>query len=460
MKTLGITQSVCPTCRGVVPAKVMSIGDEVYFDKFCPEHGSSRSFVRSGVDDYLRSLRCVKPAWVPREFTGDSALPCPEGCGFCSRHEQHLCLPIVEVTTRCDLGCPICLVDAGWSWDMTREEFQRVLDGLVRAEKQVDVLNLSGGEPLLHPHLVAFLDEALSRPEIVRVSISTNGLSLLRNPSLLGELRDRNVVVSLQFDGFDDGVYQVLRGRPLVKEKLRVLDMLAEKDISTSLTVTAAAGLIEEQIPRLLDHFFSQPHVISMMLQPLAFTGRGAALTGQIRRLTLPGIIRLLGAAGDRRVVTSDFTPLPCSHPLCFALAYYLITDEGGTVSLNRLVDATTMLDLLANRTVFGLDEKEHETLKALVYELWSGPAATVPESDMVVGTLRNILRELSGSFFDPRQAFYIAERRIKSIFIHAFQDADTFDLARVRRCCNAYVQVDGTLVPVCVHNVLRRKGK
>ena len=51
-----------------------------------------------------------------------------------------------------------------------------------------------------------------------------------------------------------------------------------------------------------------------------------------------------------------------------------------------------------------------------------------------------------------------VAERRIKSIFIHAFQDVETFDLSRVRRCCQAYPQPDGRLIPICVHNVLRRK--
>jgi molybdenum cofactor biosynthesis enzyme MoaA len=76
----------------------------------------------------------------------------------------------------------VCLVDAGGEWDMTLAELRHLLDTLIRAERQVDVLNLSGGEPLLHPQLLAVVDEALSRPEIVRVSISTNGLALLRRP--------------------------------------------------------------------------------------------------------------------------------------------------------------------------------------------------------------------------------------------------------------------------------------
>jgi uncharacterized radical SAM superfamily Fe-S cluster-containing enzyme len=136
------------------------------------------------------------------------------------------------------------------------------------------------------------------------------------------------------------------------------------------------------------------------------------------------------------------------------------VLDGGGTVSLNRLVDASRMMDSLANRTIFGLDSEEHDNLKDMIYEMWSGPAGSVPDSEKVMKTLRAILDEISGSSFEPRKAFTVAERHIKSIFIHAFQDVETFDLSRVRRCCQAYPQPDGKLIPVCVRNVLGRKTR
>ena len=457
MKTFGITQSVCGTCRRLVPAKIVSDGTDVYFQKFCPEHGQQRHRVRSNPDDYLNAQRHVKPAWMPREHAGRTDVACPSGCGFCQRHEQHLCMPIVEITSRCDLRCPVCLVDAGAPRDMTPEKFRRLLDALVRAEGQVDVLNLSGGEPLLHPELLPLVDEALARSEIVRVSISTNGLALLEQPELLGRLRQRNVVVSLQFDGFDDRAYQVLRGRRLLQQKLRILELLADSGISTSLTVTAAGGVNDDQFPRLLEYFFAQPHVVSMMIQPVAFAGRAEGLSLPAGRLTIPDVVELLGGAGVPPVRAEDFQALPCSHPLCFSLAFYIILDGGGAVSLAKLVDAPRWLDMLANRTIFGLDESEHQRIKDMIYELWSGPAGVAPDSEAVIRTLRGVLKEMAARQFDPRQAFAISERRVKSIFIHAFQDAETFDLARVRRCCNAYPQPDGTLVPACVQNVLRR---
>ncbi|MHC4914658.1 MAG: hypothetical protein ACYTGB_04120, partial [Planctomycetota bacterium] len=173
--------------------------------------------------------------------------------------------------------------------------------------------------------------------------------------------------------------------------------------------------------------------------------------------LSIPDVIRLLGECGHPVVASADFAPLPCSHPLCFSLAFYLMLEGGGSVAINRLVDATTAMDAMANRTVFGLEAGEYQRLREMIYELWSGPAGSTPDSRAVIETLRGIMREMSCSCFDPRKAFTLAERQVKSVFIHAFQDADSFDLARARRCCNAYPQADGRLMPACVHNVLRR---
>jgi len=453
MKTLGITHSVCSTCRQLVAAKIVAKDDKVYFEKFCPSHGPEQSQVYGDVEQYLRTQRFVKPAWMPLEFTGESAKSCPQGCGFCPRHEQHLCMPIIEITGRCDLDCPVCLVDAGKNRDITREEFNRILEGLIRAERQIDVLTISGGEPLAHPQILDMIDELASRPEIIRTSISTNGLALLRNPELLSALAERNVVISLQFDGFDDRVYRTLRGRPLLKEKLQILDLLEKSKVTTSLTVTLAGGVNEQELGPILEYFFAQRHVVSLMIQPVAFIGRAASMKRQINRLSIPDVIRLLGNSGQ--VLAEDFVPLPCSHPLCFSLAYYLMLNEGDRVPVNRLVQADGLMDSLCNRTVFGLDEEEHQRLKDLVYELWSGPAGTTPDGQAVLNTLRSILEEMNCGCFNARKAFAVAEHRIKSIFIHAFQDTDTFDLARVRRCCNAYPQPDGRLIPACVHNVL-----
>jgi hypothetical protein len=457
---LGVTHSVCGQCRALVPAKVVADGASVYFRRFCPTHGESLSLVRSDVADYLRTQRFLKAAWQPLAFHGNSHAACTEGCGFCARHEQHLCMPIVEITTRCDLACPICINSSGTGelWDMTLQEFRGVIDGIFAGETQVDVLNISGGEPLLHPRLTAIIDEALSHDGIVRVSVSTNGLRLLEEPKLLEELRQRNVVVSLQLDGLDEAPYKALRGRPLLREKLAVLDMLRDACITTSLVMTVADSVNESLLRGMLDLLFGRDHIVSLMIQPVAFTGRAAGLRPGGGRITIPDVVRLLGEAGHPAVHSNDFVPLPCSHPLCFSLAFYLLLDNGRAVPVNQLADAFTLMDSLANRIFYGLYPDEHERLREMIYNLWSGPVGAVPEGEAVLATLRGLLRSLScreNCSFDAKTAFTTLERRVKSVFIHAFQDAETFDLARVRRCCQAYPQPDGTLIPACVRNVI-----
>jgi hypothetical protein len=434
--------------------------NSVFLRKFCTDHGEDRPMIRRGVEEYLRAHRYVKPAQLPDSFAGDDAKPCPEGCGFCSRHEQHLCMPIIEITSRCNMTCPVCIADAGRDWDMSVEQFSQILDSLLAAERQVDVLNLSGGEPLIHGRLLDIVDEALSRSGIVRVSISTNGRRLLDDDGLLEALAERDVVISLQFDGLDDDVYQTLRGEPLADEKRRILDALQAADVTTSLTMTLAGGVNESQLDEVVNCLLQRDHVLSLMIQPLAFAGRGVGLTDTARRLSIPDVVRLLGDTANPAVRSEDFVPLPCSHPLCFSLAFYLKLDDGSSASIAGMLDAPNLLDAIANRTVFGLDEQEFERLREMVYDLWSGPVGSAPDGQAVMSTLSGIMREIScrTGCFDPRGAFGLAERRIKSIFIHAFQDADTFDLARVRRCCNAYPQPDGKLIPACVHNVLGRR--
>ena len=119
-------------------------------------------------------------------------------------------------------------------------------------------------------------------------------------------------------------------------------------------------------------------------------------MRGRAARLTIPEIVRLLAAAGRPEVRAEDFQPLPCSHPLCFSLAFYLMLDGGRSVSLSQLVEAPRWLDAVANRTIFGLDEEEHERMKDMIYDLWSGPAAAAPDSEAVMRTLRGLLDEMA----------------------------------------------------------------
>ncbi|MCB1193937.1 MAG: radical SAM protein [Leptospiraceae bacterium] len=458
---LNFTTSVCDTCKQPVSAKVITDGRDVFLRKFCTTHGEQEHFIRSDVTDYLYTQRFVKPASMPMSFNGNEKANCLEGCGFCSNHEQHLCMPIVEITEKCNLNCPVCINSSGESGrHITPDEFKKILDSILSAEPQIDVLNISGGEPLLHPQLFTLLDEALSRKEIIRVSISTNGL-LLKNLQIVEELKKRDIVVSLQFDGFDDSIYEELRSIPMLEQKMEILRILQRYDVTTSLTMTVARGLNDFELPKVANLVFQTPNIISLMLQPIAFAGRGKDME-KSRRITIPDIIEILDKDLDTSVKKADFVPLPCSSPLCFSLSFYLMPKESGNpIPINQLVNAEKMMDSLSNRVFFGLDADEYQEMNKMVYDLWSGPMGSVPEGEQALKTIKGLLKEInclmSNNCFDPKKFFTTTERKVKSIFIHAFMDSENFDLARVRRCCQAYPQTDGKLIPACVFNVKER---
>ncbi len=456
---LTTTTSTCRDCGRLIPARVHIVDGAVWFQKHCPEHGEQSARVYGNADEYLGLDRFHRAGSVPLEFHTPMEACCPSSCGLCPEHEQHICLPIIEITDHCDLECPICLVSNRSSFHLSRKQVAQMLDRLIAGEGQIDVLNLSGGEPTVNPCFREIVDECVSRKEILRVSVSTNGLNLLRNPELLAFLAERGVVISLQFDALSDDTDRTLRGRPLLSKKLELIDRIGELDAPMTLTATVARGVNEDQLGELVTLLFQRDHILSLMLQPAAYVGNAAQTPRPADPLTIPDITRMLNGADSGRVATGDFTPLPCSHPACFSLAFFLRLDEGGFVSIKQLTEIDRYLDIIQNRSLFGTDPESFDSIREAVCDLWSGPSGTTPDSDRALKAVRRLLESVtaSPSGFDPAAAVRLAERSIKSIFIHHFMDRDTFDLARARKCCNVYPLADGRMMPCCVHNCLRR---
>jgi uncharacterized radical SAM superfamily Fe-S cluster-containing enzyme len=77
---LGLTQSLCPECLALVPAKIVTRGGRVYFRKRCPTHGEREDFVCSDVAQYDRIETSV-PGKQPK-FGVEPDRGCPYDCGL------------------------------------------------------------------------------------------------------------------------------------------------------------------------------------------------------------------------------------------------------------------------------------------------------------------------------------------------------------------------------------------
>ena len=166
---LGTTQSLCPECLTLVPAKIIARDGRVYFQKRCPTHGPREDFVCSDVRWFDRT-DYSQPGKVPRQFGVEPRLGCPYDCGLCTEHEQHTCVGLLEITSSCNLTCPMCFAaSAPGGVHLSVDDCRRAIDRLVEVEGRPEILQLSGGEPTIHPQFMDVFHYACQQPiDIVR----------------------------------------------------------------------------------------------------------------------------------------------------------------------------------------------------------------------------------------------------------------------------------------------------
>lgn len=447
------TQALCPVCKTKVNARLLEKSCQVWMEKFCPSHGLSEVLISSDPRWFEASLAYVKPSQEPLERNHHCFDGCPESCGLCPEHQQHTCLPVIEITNQCQLNCPICLKAHENSFHMSKSQFSEILDNLFRTEGKIDVINLSGGEPTLHPDFGKFLQHSLERG-VGQVSVSTNGLALLEDKSLREGFKQTQSIVALQFDGFSGEASRTLRGRDLTREKRELIEILEAEGIHYSLVSTVANGINLHEVKEIIDFFF-QSKAISIMFQPLAFTGQAAAWESQPHRTTIPCVIRELEKS--QTIKTGDFNPLPCSHYSCFALAYYLIGEESYCWSLKEFLGETDYLNMCANKTLPGLDTEGIDLFCHHLTRLWSA-ADSSDLNDRVLARVKDVLNTLNNSNLSTREKILLGAGNMKAVFIHQFMDIETLDFSRLVKCCNPYPKPGPHLIPMCAENVFNHE--
>jgi len=444
------TYAVCVECDAKIQARIIAEDNRVYLEKCCPEHGISQELISSDADWYNKSRNYVKPKQLPLDYKVKSFVSCPESCGSCSEHQQHTCLPVIEITQKCNLDCPVCLKDLEKTPNVSVEEFSSIIDDLLRYEGKVDVINISGGEPLLHPDFDTLLDIAYQK-NITQVTVSTNGEPLLHSAKIREAFKRTGSIVALQFDGFDPNTFIKLRGEDISDTKQKIIALLESEDINYSLVSTISSRLNDKEVTKIVDFFFDSK-AISLMFQPVTYVGSATDMY-EGERITTVDVVKEIEKS--KFVKEGDFNPLPCSHFSCFTLAYYIKLGDNNYISLKDFL-ADEYLDIIANKTLPGLDAQGLLSIRNRIYELWSA-ADTSSLDSQVLERIKGILEELSSCACDPKKTLSVGMNSMKAVFIHEFMDKHTFDFARIVKCCNPYAYKDGSLIPMCVQNVFHQ---
>ena len=470
----GLTRSLCPECKRVVDAQTLIRDGAVYLRKRCPEHGWHEALVSSDAEWYLDWLKYNKPGAMPLDFATSTDRGCPYDCGICPEHRQHTCLALIEITPRCNLACPTFFADSSLplrgtsaplrgtsaapleansaarqrGFDLSLAQVEAMLDRLLETEGQPEVLQLSGGEPTLHPQLMEILEAAQAR-DILYVMLNTNGLRLAQEPDFVHELARYKPYIYLQFDGLTERSHRTLRGRDLRAVKRQALDNLAEAGLYAVLVATVVQGVNDREIGDILLYGLEHPAVLGVSYQPVTYAGRYLNTRDPMERNTLPDALQALEVQSDGLFRVSDFRPVPCPHPTCSASTYAYVDSDGEgrrVVPIPRILEVDDYLDYLANRTTPDLSRELQPVLEAL----WSMSA--VMGSDEITSNLTCVACDVSvplslSTELSPENFFMIQ--------VHGFMDEHTFDLARLMKCCVHQLLPDGRAVLFCAYNTL-----
>src|SRR5262249_48946278 len=151
-----------------------------------------------------------------------------------------------------------------------------------------DVVQLSGGEPTLHPDFFAIVDAARQRP-IRHLMVNTNGLRIAQDREFAARLAEyrQGFQGYLPFDSFAPDALRSLRGADLARVHERAIDRLNELDISTTLVMTVKKGVNDGEIGRIIDYGLAQPCVRGVTVQPVQDAGRADGYDARLHRLTV-----------------------------------------------------------------------------------------------------------------------------------------------------------------------------
>ena len=443
------TTSVCTTCLRTVEAKIVIKGDHVYMDKWCPVHGSERVLMSDNAE-YYRLCRevFVKDPEMPERFSTEMRHGCPLDCGLCPDHMQHSCLTVVELTDHCNLRCPTCYAASGPERQTHRsfDEVLAMLDTAVRNEGEPDVVQLSGGEPTLHPRLWDILDAAKARP-IRHLMLNTNGLRIAQEPGFAQRLATYapGFEVYLQFDSLRRNALMDLRGADLRRVHDDALRALEAAGVSTTLVMTVKRGVNDDEIGDIIEHAQQWSCVRGVTLQPVQNAGRCEGYDAARHRLTVSELRRRI-IEQSTVFMPDDVVPVPC-NPDTLAMAYAIRTPEGRLQPLTRYLDPQTLVQASRNTIVFERDE----SLKSQVFKLFSTQHS--PESRAsCLSALMCCLPKIDA----PQDLDY---RSVFRVLIVQFMDAQSLDIRALKKSCIHLAQPDGRMIPFESHNLFYRDG-
>ncbi|TPW95084.1 radical SAM protein [Mycolicibacterium fortuitum] len=456
----------CPHCHDEAPERpladvarlagiLVERDGHIWLERGCRIHGLVRTLYDEDPEilSYLEEWTAPTKTHIPDVAGNFDPIPSAYLRGLPEMQTQHTCILLQDIAETCNLRCPTCFTDS--SPDLrhvvpTADVLANVDQRLARENGRIDVLMLSGGEPTLHPDLAGLLDQLVARP-ITRILVNSNGVRIANDDTLLDLLtahRER-VEVYLQYDGLSEQTHRHHRGGDLRRTKAQALQRLSEREIFTTLVMTCALGINDDEIGDMVRLALDTPYVGGLTIQPQFGSGRSGAID-PMNRLTHTGVLKRLGPQTGGAVTWRDLTALPCSHPHCCSVGYLVRDDSDQWRSLVSLIGTESLKDklgLVSNRiadtelprelrlavqeSLLGLLSEQSSLSHPQIGDVWR---AICESCDLGMGTLLTLASSaLPGR---RRKIRRLLGERVVRLTVKPFMDMSTMIEERLTQCC------------------------
>lgn len=450
----GTTTGMCRKCRKLTPSRIIIKKGSVYQQGLCPTCGKSIAKIAHDAEWYLKTIRNIKPSRQPKKFSRKVRKGCPFDCGLCSWHESACNLPVFSITNACNLDCHICFTynRKDKIYYMSPDEMHRMVRWLLNSEGSIDLINITGGEPTLHPQLIDLLKICRDK-RIGRVTMNSNGLRLAEDKKLCASLQELGIYVILSFNTSNPVTSRKIHGRDIVDIKLKALRNLCHYNIPTTILNVMIPGINHTEINKMIQLMEEYSNILSLTIQNMTYTGKGGGEFLPRKHLPVDEAASIIETQTRGKITKNDFVPLPSAHPLCY-LVCYLFKNGKEYIPFRRFLTEEEMAKLLGEHYLIHPEDGVEQIIQDAVNRTWVKDG-----KKKILTGLKNLIKYL----YPPNTSLNIFERQrraesvIRTIYIHAHMDEDNFDVSRLIKCPDLVPDIKKTFVPACAYNLFYR---
>jgi uncharacterized radical SAM superfamily Fe-S cluster-containing enzyme len=471
MMILGKTESICPTCfhegkLQKIDASIIEEDEKVWMAKVCEKHGFFKDIIFSDVNLYKRWMKFKvtgkSVSYVKTSLFNDSELY--------AEHLSQTVLTNLVVTNRYNLRDNQNYSNAytiGFVYEPSLDRLRDLMQQ-TRIQKPLgsNAIQITGGEPTLRDDLTEIIRTA-KEVGFSHVQVQTNGLKLADSIEYCQSLKNEKVnTIYLNFDGITKTT------NPLIEHNKKVIENCRKVNLNIVLVPVLIGSKNLHEAGKIIRFAIDNLDVIrGVHFQSFFFCSRSIKVNDiewENRRVDYSQILQFIEQEYPGLISRDDFYPIsfvsPISkfveiitrdsqielnaHPGCGGSTFVFIAD-GKPLPITRFIDVEAYIKFLTEQT------KKKGPLRKL----------RIASAFMkYIDTFVDFKKAPYG--FNPKQIlkdatvlgseYALREFRQKTLFIGfmVFQDAQTLDIDRLKRCVIHYSTFEG-VVPFCSYHSL-----